>query len=77
MNKEASAKSPPQTIDRATTAHPPKIFVVCDQQAAAPVWGNLLGQEGLTVTSIEKIGGHWFTGTSDLAVIDWEPFYQK
>ena len=51
----------------------PKIFVVCDQKNTAPVWGYLLGQQGLTVvleTSIEKALDRWSNEIPDLVAID-------
>lgn len=51
----------------------PKIFVVCDQKNTAPVWGYLLGQQGLTVlleTSIEKALDRWGNEITDLVAID-------
>jgi DNA-binding response OmpR family regulator len=51
----------------------PKIFVVCDQRDTAPVWGYLLGQQGLTVvleTSIGKALDRWANEITDLVVID-------
>jgi hypothetical protein len=41
LGKEASAKRPFPTVDRA------KIFVVCNQEDLAPVWGSTLRQGGL------------------------------
>lgn len=51
----------------------PKIFVVCDQQDTAPVWGYILRQRGLIVileTSLEKAVDRWSTEMPDLVVID-------
>ena len=51
----------------------PKIFVVCDQRDTAPVWGYLLGEQGLTVvleTSIAKALDRWANEITDLVVID-------
>ena len=60
-------------VDRLKTRDIPKIFVVCDQNATAPVWGYILGQQGLTVvleTSIEKAVDRWSNEITDLVVID-------
>lgn len=51
----------------------PKIFVICDQRDTAPVWGYLLGQQGLSVvleTSTAKALDRWSTEITDLVVID-------
>jgi DNA-binding response OmpR family regulator len=50
-----------------------KIFVVCDQNDTAPVWGYILRQQGLTVileTSIDRAVDRWTTEMPDLVVID-------
>jgi DNA-binding response OmpR family regulator len=50
-----------------------KIFVVCDQEDTAPVWGYILRQRGLIVVlerSIEKAVDRWSTEMLDLVVID-------
>src|SRR5215216_3312762 len=50
-----------------------KIFVVCNQQDTAPVWGYILRQQGLMVileTSLEKAIDRWSTEMPDLVVID-------
>lgn len=59
--------------DPLKTKDGPKIFVVCDQRDTAPVWGYLLGQQGLTVvleTSTVKALDRWSTEITDLVVID-------
>ena len=59
--------------DQLKTRDIPKIFVVCDQRNTAPVWGYLLGQQGLTVvleTSIAKALDRWANEITDLVVID-------
>jgi DNA-binding response OmpR family regulator len=51
----------------------PKIFVVCDQEDTAPVWGYMLRQKGLSVvleTSLEKAIDRWTTEITDLVVLD-------
>ena len=60
-------------VDHVRTKNIPKIFVVCDQSDTAPVWGHILGQQGLTVileTSFTKALDHWSTEITDLIVID-------
>jgi DNA-binding response OmpR family regulator len=50
-----------------------KIFVVCNQNDTAPVWGYILRQHGLTTileTSLEKAVDRWTTENPDLVVID-------
>ncbi|HLO14116.1 MAG TPA: response regulator transcription factor [Anaerolineales bacterium] len=73
MSKESSNKDPALTSERVRTGNIPKIFVVCDQNDTAPVWGYILGQQGLTVileTSLEKAVDRWSTEFPDLVVID-------
>jgi len=51
----------------------PKVFVVCDQKATAPVWGYILRQQGLIVileTSREKAIDRWSIESPDLLVLD-------
>ena len=53
--------------------HIPKIFVVCDRNDTAPVWGYILRQQGLVVileSSIEKAINRWSVEMPDLVVID-------
>ena len=50
-----------------------KIFVVCDQEDTAPVWGYVLRQRGLIVIlerSVEKAIDRWSSEMPDLVVID-------
>jgi DNA-binding response OmpR family regulator len=50
-----------------------KIFVVCDQEDTAPVWGYILRQQGLSVIlepSLEKAIDRWTTENPDLVVLD-------
>ena len=50
-----------------------KIFVVCDQEDTAPVWGYILRQHGLIVIlerALEKAIDRWSTEMPDLVVID-------
>ena len=59
--------------DQLKTRDIPRIFVVCDQRNTAPVWGYLLGEQGLTVvleTSIAKALDRWANEITDLVVID-------
>jgi two-component system OmpR family response regulator len=51
----------------------PKIFVICDQDDTAAVWGYILRHQGLTVileTSPEKAQARWTNENPDLVVID-------
>jgi DNA-binding response OmpR family regulator len=53
--------------------HIAKIFVVCDQQDTAPIWGYILRQQGLSVIlehSMEKAIDRWSAEMPDLVVID-------
>ncbi|HET9590352.1 MAG TPA: response regulator transcription factor [Anaerolineales bacterium] len=57
----------------------PKIFVVCDQTDAAPVWGYILRQQELNVileASPDKAVEHWSKEIPDLAVIDVDVTHQ-
>lgn len=77
-NYEASVEdSSNQQVD--TSSNPsngrpiPKIFVVCDQQDTAPVWGYILRQRGLSVileTSLERAVERWSSEITDLVVMD-------
>lgn len=78
MNKyEASIKDFTGQVDlsyNASYGRPlPKIFVVCDQNDTAPVWGYILRQKGLSVileTSFEKAIDRWSSEITDIVVID-------
>ena len=77
-NFETSIKdSPGQAVDlSAHTSHGrpiAKIFVVCDQEDTAPVWGYILRQRGLIVIlerSVERAIDRWSSEMPDLVVID-------
>ena len=50
-----------------------KIFVVCDQNTTAPIWGYILRQQGwmtIVETSLERSIDHWSREMPDLLVID-------
>src|SRR5919108_5284543 len=60
-------------VDELKSKYVPKIFVVCDRNDTAPVWGYILKQQGLTVileTSLEKAVDRWNSEIPDLVVID-------
>ena len=60
-------------IDRVEPSEVSKIFVVCNRNDTAPVWGYILRQKGFTVileTSLEKAVEHWNTEMPDVVVID-------
>ena len=76
-NYEASIKDFAGQVDlsyNASYGRPlPKIFVVCDQNDTAPVWGYILRQKGLSVileTSFEKAIDRWSSEITDIVVID-------
>jgi DNA-binding response OmpR family regulator len=51
----------------------PKIFIVCDQEDTAPVWGYILVQKGWTAileTSSERAIERWSDEIPDVVVID-------
>jgi len=57
-----------------------KIFIVCDQEDTAPVWGYILRQRGLIVVlepSLEKAIDRWSTEMPDLVVIDLDINHQE
>lgn len=60
-------------VDEAESVHVEKIFVVCDQNKTAPIWGYILRQQGLDVVlepSIEDCIDHWSREVPDVMVID-------
>jgi DNA-binding response OmpR family regulator len=60
-------------VDHLEATQVAKIFVVCDRNDTAPIWGYILRQKGLTAileTSIEKAIDRWSTENPDLVVID-------
>ena len=51
----------------------PKIFVLCDRNDTAPLWGYVLRQQGLVVileTEFEKSVDHWAAEIPEMVVID-------
>lgn len=73
LTNEPSTKDKPLTFHHANAIHVPKIFVVCDRQDTAPVWGYILRQQGLIVileTAIDKAIDRWSTEMPDMVVID-------
>jgi DNA-binding response OmpR family regulator len=80
LSNENFAKDQPWTFDRANLIHVPKVFVVCNQQDTAPVWGHILRQQGLIVvpeTSMEKAIDRWSTEMPDLVVIDLDVDHEE
>ena len=66
-------------VDELKSNYVPKIFVVCDRTATAPVWGFILRQQGLVVileTSLDKAVDHWSMEMPDLVVIDIDTTHQ-
>src|SRR5512134_1302246 len=60
-------------IDNPVTEHIPKIFVLCDRNDTAPLWGYALRQQGLIAileTDFEKSVEHWTSEMPELVVID-------
>lgn len=60
-------------LDYLESAQLAKVFVVCDQDDTAPVWGYILRQQGLTVileTSLDKAEERWANEMPDLIVLD-------
>src|ERR1043165_5940766 len=57
-----------------------KIFVVCDQEDTAPVWGYILRQRGLIVIlerSMERAIDRWSMEMPDLVVIDLDVIHEE
>ena len=62
-----------EQIDHLEVIQIAKIFVVCNRNDTAPVWGYILRQQGMTVileTSLEKAIDRWTSEIPDLVVID-------
>jgi two-component system, OmpR family, response regulator len=60
-------------IDNLATEHIPKIFVLCDRNDTAPLWGYVLRQQGLVAileTDFEKSVERSATEMPELVVID-------
>jgi DNA-binding response OmpR family regulator len=84
-NYEASIKDP--SGQHVVSSHDPangrpitKIFVVCNQEDTAPVWGYILRQRGLSVileTSLEKAIDRWSTEMPDLVVLDLDVEHEE
>lgn len=59
--------------DHLVTEHIPKIFVLCDRNDTAPLWGYVVRQQGLVAileTDVEKAMDHWSAEIPDMVVID-------
>jgi two-component system KDP operon response regulator KdpE len=70
---EPASPSAASSHDVANLRAVSKIFVLCNQQDTAPVWGYILRQQGLIVileTSPEKAIDRWSIEMPDLVVID-------
>ncbi len=60
-------------IDNLVNEHIPKIFVLCDRNDTAPLWGYVLRQQGLVAileTDFDKAVDHWASEMPELLVID-------
>jgi DNA-binding response OmpR family regulator len=60
-------------IDNLVYEHIPKIFVLCDRNDTAPLWGYVLRQQGLVAileTDHEKSVEHWTVEMPEMVVID-------
>ena len=67
-------------VEHAASAHVAKVFVVCNRQDTAPVWGYILRQQGLRVileTLLEKAVERWTKENPDLVVIDVDISHQN
>src|SRR5688572_23780986 len=59
---------------------PPRVFIVCDQDATAPIWGYIIREKGLIAiveTSVERAIEHAKKEPPDLVVIDLNAPHQK
>ena len=66
-------------IDHLDVTQVAKIFVVCNRNDTAPVWGYILRQQGLTVileASLDKAVDRWTSEIPDLVVIDVDVSHQ-
>jgi len=78
--KDPSVQQVALSYDRPSGRPIAKIFVVCDQEDTAPVWGYILRQRGLIVileTSLEKAIDRWSTEMPDLVVLDLDVAYEE
>lgn len=67
-------------VDYLESAQDAKIFVVCDRNDTAPVWGYILRQRGLSVileTALDKAVDRWNSEIPDLVVIDVDVPHQN
>lgn len=67
-------------VDYLESAQLARVFVVCDQDDTAPVWGYILRQQGLTVileTSLDKAEERWANEMPDLIVLDIDAAHEE
>ena len=60
--------------------NPPRVFIVCDQDATAPIWGYIIREKGLIAiveTSVERAIERVKKEIPDLIVIDLNAPHQK
>jgi DNA-binding response OmpR family regulator len=84
-NREATIKDtsgqPTNLSHPASNGRPiAKIFVVCDQEDTAPVWGYILRQRGLIVIlerSVERAIDRWSSEMPDLVVLDLDVDHEE
>jgi len=60
-------------INDLATEHIPKIFVLCDRNVTASLWGYVIGQQGLLAvleTEFESSVDHWAAEMPEMVVID-------
>lgn len=63
-----------------STQNPPRVFILCDQDATAPIWGYIIREKGLTAiveTSIDQAIERVKKDAPDLIVIDLNAPHQK
>jgi DNA-binding response OmpR family regulator len=73
MASPATKESIMEQVETLEASQVTKVFVVCDRNDTAPVWGYILKQQGLTVileTSLNRAVDRWTTEIPDLVVID-------
>ena len=71
--KERPSQHPASLDNTVYGQNVPKIFVLCDRNDTAPLWGYVLRQQGLVAileTDLEKAVEHWASEMPELVVID-------
>ena len=73
MIKERSSQNGVLTDTRSNWQNIPKIFVLCDRNDTAPLWGYVLRQQGLIAileTRLDKVIDRWAAEMPEMVVVD-------